>query len=192
MAQGYRACPTCANVVPVDAATCPNCGAGLTEEGTIAPSAPESPGPPPPYARRGSVLRTAILLSILGIIGVVGYRIISTVTSVTSAIEDGVTEALETSVAPTEQGEPTLPTSNPGFVQCVSQLAVYVDTLLQSDGTEDRALVATHGRKSFEFRTVYRVYRRTSRVIEEAGDEAAVDRAVAMLESACTRKYGPP
>ncbi|MDQ3986367.1 MAG: hypothetical protein M3280_07710 [Actinomycetota bacterium] len=196
MPQGYKACPTCAKVVPLEAETCPNCGAGLTEDTDIdtatGSEGPVPSYPPPPAPGRRSALKTAILLSVLGIIGFVGYRIVSTVTTVTSAIEDSVDEALEASIGPDEQDEQTFPTPNQGFVQCISQLAVYVDTLLQSDGTEDKALVATYGRGSFEFRTVHRVYRRTSALIEAVGDEAAVDRAVSMLERACSRKYGEP
>jgi hypothetical protein len=198
VAPGNRKCLTCSNYVPAGSESCPYCGAAPPDEATIgtveeagsASTEGVRPGYPTAAPRRSTVGRI-VTLGILAIVGFIGYRIVNTVQTVTNAIGDSIQDAVEESPF-NEQGG-TQVTNPPGaeFLRCVNQLAVYVDTLLQSDGEEERALLAAHNKRSFEYKTVHRVYRRTVRLIDSVGAEEAVDRAAKMLGRACEREFGP-
>ena len=198
MAYGDRKCLTCSNDIPAGSESCPYCGAAPPDDatiGTVEEAAPGStgavrPGYPTAAPRRRSTVGRILTIGILAIAGIIGYRIVNTVQTVTDAIGDSIQDAVEASPFIEQEGTQVTNPPSAEFLRCVNQLAVYVDTLLQSDGEEERALLAAHNKRSFEYKTVHRVYRRTVRLIDSVGAEKAVDRAAKMLGKACEREFG--
>ncbi|MDQ3954652.1 MAG: hypothetical protein M3285_03780 [Actinomycetota bacterium] len=190
---------TCSNAIPAGSESCPYCGAAPPDEdsiGTVEEAASGSSGAvrsgyPVAAPRRRSTVGRIVTLGILAIVGFIAFRIVSTVQTVTDAIGDSIQDAVEASPFIEQEGTRATNPSSAEFLQCVNQLAVYVDTLLQSEGEEERALLAAHNRRSFEYKTVHSVYRRTVSLIDKVGAEKAVDRAAKMLGRACEKEHGP-
>ena len=188
-----RTCPTCSTQVPPGATECPNCGAAAPEaEPQDVPTDPAETIAHARYWARshggggsklGMGIGAIVTVFVLGIGGFIAYTVWNAFNSVNKAVE--ATEDVFDDIPIPTPGQFGGLSTNADFIRCVNELAIYVDFLYESDGTNDTAVKTVYGKDSFEYRTVRTVYRRSSKLVPTEGKEVAVRKAADMLGARC-------